>query len=84
MSPMMTLPVASRSSLVKAKCVPFDAIQSLIVFSWPWPLAKHAGTVILHSFTNQIVDEVECSLRDALSVLLQMVRETHIVLGDGC
>jgi len=39
---------------------------------------------VLRGSTNQMVDEAERSLHDALSVLSQTVKETRIVLGGGC
>ncbi|KAJ7506235.1 hypothetical protein B0H11DRAFT_2331985 [Mycena galericulata] len=44
--------------------------------------AGEACTVVLRGSTNQMVDEAERSLHDALSV--QTVKETRIVLGGGC
>jgi len=46
--------------------------------------AGQACTVVLRGSTNQMVDEAERSLHDALSVLSQTVKETRIVLGGGC
>ena len=46
--------------------------------------AGKACTVVLHVSTNQMVDEAERSLHDALSVLSQAVKETQTVLGGGC
>ncbi|KIY44232.1 t-complex protein 1 subunit beta-like protein, partial [Fistulina hepatica ATCC 64428] len=46
--------------------------------------AGQACTVVLRGSTNQMVDEAERSLHDALSVLSQTVRETRTVLGGGC
>jgi len=46
--------------------------------------AGQACTVVLRGSTNQIVDEAERSLHDALSVLSQTVKETRVVLGGGC
>ena len=40
--------------------------------------------MVLRGSTNQMVDEAERSLHDALSVLSQTVKETRIVLGGGC
>lgn len=39
---------------------------------------------MLRGSTNQMVDEAERSLHDALSVLSQTVKETRVVLGGGC
>jgi T-complex protein 1 subunit beta len=46
--------------------------------------AGEACTVVLRGSTNQMVDEAERSLHDALSVLSQTVKETRVVLGGGC
>lgn len=39
---------------------------------------------MLRGSTNQMLDEAERSLHDALSVLSQTVQETRVVLGGGC
>lgn len=46
--------------------------------------ANEACTVILRGANNQLLDEAERSLHDALSVLSQTVGETRTVLGGGC
>ncbi|BEJ15192.1 hypothetical protein CspHIS471_0409590 [Cutaneotrichosporon sp. HIS471] len=46
--------------------------------------AGEACTVVLRGATNQMVDEAERSLHDALSVLSQTVKETRVTLGGGC
>ncbi|PPQ68280.1 hypothetical protein CVT24_005096 [Panaeolus cyanescens] len=46
--------------------------------------AGEACTVVLRGSTNQMVDEAERSLHDALSVLSQTIKETRTVLGGGC
>ena len=46
--------------------------------------AGEACTVVLRGSTNQMIDEADRSLHDALSVLSQTVKETRIVLGGGC
>jgi len=43
-----------------------------------------ACTVVLRGATQQILDEAERSLHDALCVLTQTVKETRTVLGGGC
>ncbi|XP_063726173.1 T-complex protein 1 subunit beta-like [Symsagittifera roscoffensis] len=45
---------------------------------------NEACTVILRGATQQILDESERSLHDALCVLRQTVKETKIVYGGGC
>ena len=42
-----------------------------------------ACTVVLKGATNQIIDEAERSLQDALCVLTQTVKETRTVFGGG-
>lgn len=46
--------------------------------------AGEACTIILRGATNQLLDEAERSLHDALCVLSQTVCETSTVLGGGC
>ncbi|KAI3640491.1 hypothetical protein MIR68_001369 [Amoeboaphelidium protococcarum] len=46
--------------------------------------AGEACTVVLRGATNQLLDEAERSLHDALCVLSQTVKETATVLGGGC
>ncbi|ANZ74929.1 BA75_03198T0 [Komagataella pastoris] len=43
-----------------------------------------ACTIILRGATEQVLDEAERSLHDALSVLSQTTKETRTVLGGGC
>jgi len=43
-----------------------------------------ACTVIIRGATQQIVDEAERSLHDALCVLAATVKESRIVYGGGC
>lgn len=47
------------------------------------PLGE-ACTVVLRGATQQILDEAERSLHDALCVLTQTVKETRTVCGGGC
>lgn len=46
--------------------------------------AGEACTIVLRGATEQVLDEAERSLHDALSVLSQTTRETSTVLGGGC
>ncbi|PUU80670.1 chaperonin Cpn60/TCP-1 family [Tuber borchii] len=46
--------------------------------------AGEACTVVLRGATEQLLDEADRSLHDALSVLSQTVIETRTVLGGGC
>ncbi|XP_067951544.1 T-complex protein 1 subunit beta-like [Watersipora subatra] len=43
-----------------------------------------ACTIILRGATQQILDEAERSLHDALCVLTETVKETRVVYGGGC
>ncbi|KTG01830.1 hypothetical protein cypCar_00031195 [Cyprinus carpio] len=43
-----------------------------------------ACTIVLRGATQQILDEAERSLHDALCVLAQTVKETRTVFGGGC
>ncbi|KAG1776008.1 chaperonin Cpn60/TCP-1 family [Suillus placidus] len=76
-----------RPDLVKlGKC---DLIEEIIIgedklIKFSGVAAGEACTVVLRGSTNQMVDEAERSLHDALSVLSQTVKETRIVLGGGC
>lgn len=46
--------------------------------------AGRACTVVLRGATNQLLDEAERSLHDALAVLSQTVKEPRTTLGGGC
>ncbi|ODV85294.1 hypothetical protein CANARDRAFT_28559 [[Candida] arabinofermentans NRRL YB-2248] len=46
--------------------------------------AGEACTIVLRGATEQVLDEADRSLHDALSVLSQTTRETRTVLGGGC
>lgn len=46
--------------------------------------SNHACTVVLRGSTQQLLDEAERSLHDALCVLSQTVKEPRTVLGGGC
>ncbi|CAN6636056.1 T-complex protein 1 subunit beta [Trichomonascus vanleenenianus] len=55
------------------------------------PMIKFSGvatgeacTIVLRGATQQLLDEAERSLHDALSVLSQTTRETRTTLGGGC
>lgn len=43
-----------------------------------------ACTIVLRGANEQLLDEAERSLHDALCVLSQTARETKTVLGGGC
>ncbi|KAL4067108.1 chaperonin Cpn60/TCP-1 family [Scleroderma yunnanense] len=76
-----------RPDLVKlGRC---DLIEEIIIgedklIKFSGVAAGEACTVVLRGSTNQMVDEAERSLHDALSVLSQTVKETRVVLGGGC
>lgn len=46
--------------------------------------AGEACTIVVRGANEQLLDEAERSLHDALSVLSQTVNETRTVLGGGC
>lgn len=46
--------------------------------------AGKACTIVLRGATEQLLDEAERSLHDALAVLSQTVKEPRITLGGGC
>ena len=46
--------------------------------------AGEACTIVLRGSTNQLLDEAERSLHDALCVLSQTVAEPRTLLGGGC
>ena len=46
--------------------------------------AGQACTVVLRGATEQLLDEAERSLHDALAVLSQTVKEPRVTLGGGC
>ncbi|CAG8450863.1 5263_t:CDS:2 [Paraglomus occultum] len=66
-----------------------DVIEEIIIgedklIKFSGVAAGEACTVVIRGATNQLLDEAERSLHDALSVLTQTVRETRTVLGGGC
>ncbi|KAH7888230.1 chaperonin Cpn60/TCP-1 family [Phlebopus sp. FC_14] len=77
-----------RPDLVKlGRCELIEEIiigEDKVSFKFSGVAAGEACTVVLRGSTNQMVDEAERSLHDALSVLSQTVKETRIVLGGGC
>lgn len=48
------------------------------------PLIGVACTIVLRGSTEQLLDEAERSLHDALAVLSQTVKEPKVTLGGGC
>ncbi|GAO47162.1 T-complex protein 1 beta subunit [Saitoella complicata NRRL Y-17804] len=66
-----------------------DLIEEVIVgedkmIKFSGVAAGEACTIVLRGATNQLLDEAERSLHDALAVLSQTVKETRTVLGGGC
>ncbi|BEI84250.1 hypothetical protein CcaverHIS002_0408540 [Cutaneotrichosporon cavernicola] len=76
-----------RLALVKiGRC---DVIEEIMIgedklIKFSGVAAGEACTVVLRGATNQMVEEAERSLHDALSVLSQTVKETRVTLGGGC
>lgn len=48
-----------------------------------WLSLGEACTIVLRGATQQIIDEAERSLHDALCVLAQTVKDTRTVYGGG-
>ncbi|KAL1915637.1 uncharacterized protein VTP21DRAFT_6396 [Calcarisporiella thermophila] len=66
-----------------------DLIEEIIIgedklIKFSGVAAGEACTIVLRGATNQLLDEAERSLHDALSVLSQTVKEPRTVLGGGC
>ncbi|KAI9298495.1 T-complex protein 1 subunit beta [Neoconidiobolus thromboides FSU 785] len=66
-----------------------DLIEEIIIgedkmIKFSGVAAGEACTVVLRGATNQLLDEAERSLHDALSVLSQTVKQPKTVLGGGC
>jgi T-complex protein 1 subunit beta len=66
-----------------------DLIEEIIIgedklIKFSGVAAGEACTVVLRGATQQLLDEAERSLHDALSVLSQTVIEPRTVLGGGC
>jgi T-complex protein 1 subunit beta len=66
-----------------------DLIEEIIIgedklIKFSGVAAGEACTIVLRGATQQLLDEAERSLHDALSVLSQTVREPRTVLGGGC
>ncbi|KAG2185776.1 hypothetical protein INT43_002213, partial [Umbelopsis isabellina] len=66
-----------------------DLIEEIIIgedklIKFSGVAAGEACTVVLRGATQQLLDEAERSLHDALSVLSQTVKEPRTVLGGGC
>ncbi|KAJ3299396.1 T-complex protein 1 subunit beta [Borealophlyctis nickersoniae] len=66
-----------------------DLIEEIIIgedrlIKFSGVAAGEACTIVLRGATNQLLDEAERSLHDALCVLSQTVQEPRTVLGGGC
>lgn len=66
-----------------------DAIEETIIgeesfLKFSGCKAGEACTIVLRGATDQVLNEAERSLHDALSVLSQTTKETRTVLGGGC
>lgn len=66
-----------------------DSIEEILIgedvfLKFSGVAAGEACTIVLRGATEQVLDEAERSLHDALSVLSQTTRETKTVLGGGC
>ncbi|KAI8592653.1 T-complex protein 1 subunit beta [Geranomyces variabilis] len=66
-----------------------DTIEEIIIgedrlIKFNGVAAGEACTIVLRGATNQLLDEAERSLHDALCVLSQTVREPKTTLGGGC
>jgi T-complex protein 1 subunit beta len=54
-----------------------------MLFTWTGVALGEACSIVLRGATQQILDEAERSLHDALCVLQQTVKETRTVFGGG-
>ena len=66
-----------------------DVIEEVIIgedrlIKFSGVAAGEACTIVLRGSTNQLLDEAERSIHDALCVLSQTVQEPRTVLGGGC
>ncbi|KAL8653352.1 MAG: hypothetical protein Q9210_002154 [Variospora velana] len=66
-----------------------DLIEEIIIgedtlIKFSGVAAGQACTIVLRGATEQLLDEAERSLHDALAVLSQTVREPKTTLGGGC
>jgi T-complex protein 1 subunit beta len=66
-----------------------DVIEEVIIgedtlIKFSGVAAGQACTIVLRGATEQLLDEAERSLHDALAVLSQTVREPKVTLGGGC
>ncbi|KIX97680.1 T-complex protein 1 subunit beta [Fonsecaea multimorphosa CBS 102226] len=66
-----------------------DLIEEIIIgedtlIKFSGVAAGQACTIVLRGATEQLLDEAERSLHDALAVLSQTIKEPRVVLGGGC
>lgn len=66
-----------------------DLIEEIIIgedrlIKFSGVAAGRACTIVLRGATEQLLDEAERSLHDALAVLSQTVKEPRVTLGGGC
>ncbi|KAI5290853.1 T-complex protein 1 subunit beta, partial [Ascosphaera aggregata] len=66
-----------------------DTIEEIIIgedtlIKFSGVAAGEACTIVLRGATEQLLDEAERSLHDALAVLSQTVRDPRVTLGGGC
>merc|ERR1711983_55923 len=62
----------------------FDGIERLALVKFGGVALGEACSIVLRGATEQILDEAERSLHDALCVLTSTVKETKTVYGGGC
>ena len=60
-----------------------SALAPLQMIRFSGVKAGEACTIMLRGATNQLLDEAERSLHDALAVMSQTVKETKTTLGGG-
>ncbi|KZZ94459.1 T-complex protein 1 subunit beta [Ascosphaera apis ARSEF 7405] len=74
---------------MRAKLGQCDTIEEVIIgedtlIKFSGVAAGEACTIVLRGATEQLLDEAERSLHDALAVLSQTVRDPRVTLGGGC
>merc|ERR1712168_1104512 len=70
--------------LGECKCIEEVMIGEDTLLKFSGVKLGEACTVVLRGATQQILDEADRSLHDALCVLTQTVKETRTVYGGGC
>lgn len=81
---------SNRKTITNALQLPlFVFVVVFLCFGFPPPIFSRfcflgeACTIVLRGATQQILDEAERSLHDALCVLAQTVKDTRTVYGGG-